>query len=157
MPTKDKVTEEIIQKSQSWLQHLYNSVLWCHTPSVLLAFIIELYEVLIVSTTVVGMKPTDKQTSLVVDEVVLKELRTMRNQLAHNIYIVESVFHYVYMHLSEVDSTDFNDACHMCGLQGDVWKELMDIGSLDEHSIINHIDATPTLLKLHLMSEITGE
>lgn len=157
MPAKDKVTEEIIQKSQSWLCHLYNSVLWCHIPSTLLAFIIELYEVLLVSTAVVGMKPTDRQTSSVVDDTVLKELRTMRNQLAHNIYIVESVFHYVYIHLSEVDCTDFNAACHMCGLQGDVWKELMNICSLDEHSIISHIDATPTLLKLHLMSEITGE
>lgn len=157
MPTNDKVTEEIIRKAQTWLLQLYNTVLWCHLPSAMLAFIVELYEVLLVSTASVGTKPTDKQTLLVVDEGVLNEIRRMRNVLSHNIYKIESMFSYVDVHLSGVDPCDFNNACHMCGLQGDVWKELMNICSLNEHEIISHIDATPTLLKLHLMSEITGE
>lgn len=157
MPTNDKVTEEIIRKAQTWLLQLYNTVLWCHLPSSMLAFIVELYEVLLVSTATMGTKPTDKQTLLVVDEDVLNEIRRMRNVLSHNIYKIESVFSYVDVHLSGVDRYSFNAACHMCGLEGDVWKELMNICSLDEHNIISHIDATPTLLKLHLMSEITGE
>lgn len=157
MPTNDKVTEEIIRKAQTWLLQLYNTALWCHLPSSMIALIVELYEVLLVSTASIGTKPTDRQTLLVVDQDVLTELRRMRNVLSHNIYKIDSVFSYVDVHLSDVDPYNFNNACHMCGLQGDVWTELMNICSLDEHAIVNHIEATPTLLKLHLMSEITGE
>lgn len=157
MLTNDKVTEDIIYESQLWLCRLYNTILWCHIPSTMLAFIVELYEVILVSVTPVGTRPTDKQALLRIEYKTLKELRSMRNQLSHNIYTVSSVFSYVKAHLECIDCEDFNLACHMCGLQGDVWKELMSICSLDEHNIINHIDATPTLLKLHLMSEITGE
>ena len=157
MPTKDKVTEEMKQKSQYWLNQLYSAVTWCHIPSTVLAFIIELYEVLLVSTTPLGCRPTDKLVLDVVGYDVLSQLRTMRNTLSHNLYKVKYIFAYVRHNLMTIGEQGFNDACHMCGLQGDVWKELMSICSLDEHEIISHIDATPTLLKLHLMSEITGE
>lgn len=157
MPTKDEVTEDIIQKSQHWLRHLYDTLLWCHTPSTLLSFIIELYEVLLVSTASMGTRPTDKQTMAVVNSVALKELRIMRNQLSHNIYTVESVFSYVNAHLECVPEDEFNKVCRVCGLPDNAWKDLMAVSALDEHNIVSHIDATPTLLKLHLMSEITGE
>ena len=157
MPTKDKVTEEMKQKSQYWLNQLYSAVTWCHIPSTMLSFIIELYEVLLVSTTPLGCRPTDKQASNVIGYDVISRLRTMRNTLSHNLYSVEYVFAYVRPNLVTIGEQCFNNACHMCGLQGDVWKELMNICSLDEHDIISHVESTPTLLKLHLMSEITGE
>ena len=157
MPTKDEVTEDMIMKSQSWLRVLYDTIIWCHLPGTMLSFVVDLYEVILVSVSPIGSRPTDKQALLQIEYKTLKELRLMRNQLSHNLYTVDSVFSYVSAHLEHMDQADFNAACHMCGLQGDVWKELMSICSLDEHSIISHIDATPTLLKLHLMSEITGE
>ena len=157
MPTKDKVTEEMKQQSQYWLNQLYRTITWCHVPSTVLSFIIELYEVLLVSATPMGCRPTDKLVSDIIGYDTLNQLRTMRNTLSHNLYNVEFVFAYVRPNLITIGENGFNDACHMCGLEGDVWKELMNICSLDEHNIISHIDATPTLLKLHLMSEITGE
>ena len=157
MPTAEKVTEVMRERSKDIIRTLYERLTWLPLQELLVLFMIELYEVALIVNTEIGDRPLDKFVNNIYKNGTVKSLMRARNTLSHNLYSVTSVYAYVEALLYSVDQVEFKQICTSCGLPDDTLLSLLDICSKDETVVNDRINSLPTLTKHKIMSQITGE
>lgn len=95
MPTAEKVTDVMQDRSIEIIRTLYERLTWFPLPELLVLFIIELYEVSLIVNTKIGDRPLDKYVNNIYKNGTVKSLMRARNTLSHNLYSVTSVYTYV--------------------------------------------------------------
>ena len=156
MPTREVITD--IDKSNScvWMRRIWDELYWCRLDTVLISFLIEIYELSLVIYTPVGSKANHKYLASKYKNNTVSNMCSLRNLLAHNLYTAYELRILISEYLTKVTQPVFIDICDTCGLPGSVvWDTLIDMCYKDDTVTREYI--TPTLLRLKTMSELIGE
>lgn len=126
MPTRKKITAEIIEQALSTLRQCYNDLYIYQADTLLLVFIPLLYE-----TAIIVASGIDEYASFKNYKVKLPDSKSngifarLRNDLVHNFFEVDDIIEYVCDKLESFGRENFVFTCKLCNLDGSMCWELL--------------------------------